>query len=131
MKKKVMIIGGSTRPGRMGKPLIKWLESSLADSNTDLEFTVVDLEELDLPFLDEPNPPMQGNYQKPHTLAWAKQVGDADGFIIVTPEYNAGYPAPLKNAMGFGVPNVLLSAHGSQGGASHDSSTIPPASFFS
>jgi NAD(P)H-dependent FMN reductase len=29
---------------------------------------------------------------------WANRVDNADGFIFITPEYNHGYPAPLKNA---------------------------------
>ena len=40
-------------------------------------------------------------YKNDHTLAWAKMVAAADGFVIVTPEYNAGYPAPLKNAIDY------------------------------
>ncbi len=101
MAKKIMIIGASTRPKRMGTMVVSWLNKKALEYAKDLEFVVVDLEKLALPFLDEPNPPMQGDYQKEHTKAWAKQVAAADGFIIVTPEYNAGYPAPIKNALDF------------------------------
>ena len=62
---------------------------------------MLDLAEINLPFLDEPQHPKLGRYTKPHTLAWAHEVDTADALVIVTPEYNAGFPAPLKNAMDF------------------------------
>ncbi|MFT4532448.1 MAG: NAD(P)H-dependent FMN reductase [Candidatus Saccharimonadales bacterium] len=101
MSKNIMIIGASTRPERMGTAVVAWVEENLKTESPDSEIQVVDLEKLGLPFLDEPQPPMQGNYTQDHTKAWAAQVAAADGFIIVTPEYNAGYPAPLKNAIDF------------------------------
>src|SRR5207247_629630 len=41
-----------------------------------------------LPLLDEPMPPIMGQYSKPHTKAWAAKIGSFDGFVFVTPEYN-------------------------------------------
>jgi|SRR5205823_3098406 len=32
-------------------------------------------------------------------LEWSEQVARADGYVLVTPEHNHGYPAPLKNAL--------------------------------
>src|SRR5690606_35430527 len=42
-----------------------------------------------------------GKYQQSHTKDWSKIVAPADGYIWVTPEYNNGYPAALKNAIDF------------------------------
>jgi NAD(P)H-dependent FMN reductase len=101
MSNKIMIIGASTRPGRSGTAVVEWVVESVKKFSPDSIIQVIDLQELGLPFLDEPKPPMQGNYEQEHTKAWSSQVGESDGFIIVTPEYNAGYPAPLKNAIDF------------------------------
>jgi len=98
---KIMIIGATTRPGRMGKPVVAWVENNVKQHAPELDVDVVDLEELGLPFLDEAEVPMQGKYQHDHTKQWSERVSSADGFIFVTPEYNAGYPAPLKNAIDF------------------------------
>ncbi len=62
---------------------------------------MLDLAEINLPFLDEPHHPKLGRYTKPHTLAWSREIDTADALVIVTPEYNSGFPAPLKNAIDF------------------------------
>ena len=40
---------------------------------------------------------VEGAYSDPAVNAWAAKIEQADGFIVVTPEYNHGYPASLKN----------------------------------
>jgi NAD(P)H-dependent FMN reductase len=96
----LMIIVASTRPGRVGLPVGRWFEQrARGHGGFDVEF--VDLGELDLPLLDEPNHPRFRQYTKPHTLRWSAMVEGADAFVIVTSEYNHGYPAPLKNAIDF------------------------------
>lgn len=95
---KILIISGSNRPNRKTTGLAKWVYDH-AQNHSGMEFEFVDLAELNLPFLDEPLPPAFGNYQHEHTKKWAAKVGPADGFIFVTPEYNHGYPAVLKNAI--------------------------------
>jgi NAD(P)H-dependent FMN reductase len=66
------------------------------------EVDLVDLSEVDLPFFDEPGSPAQGAAPvNAHTRAWAKRVAGLDAVVIVTPEYNAGYPAVLKNALDY------------------------------
>src|SRR5687767_7364848 len=71
----------------------------LTENSNDITFELVDLKEVNLPLLDEPVPAIFGKYSQPHTKAWAKIVSEADGFIIVTPEYNFSIPAALKNAL--------------------------------
>jgi len=95
-----MIIIASTRPGRGGWPVAQWFIRR-ANEHGAFEVKVVDLIELNLPLLDEPNHPRLRQYTQPHTHEWSEQVDAADAFVLVTPEYNHGYPASLKNAIDF------------------------------
>jgi NAD(P)H-dependent FMN reductase len=97
---KIGIILGSTRPGRNGEAVAKWV-LDVASKRTDAEFELVDLLDYNLPHLDEAIPPSMGQYSKPHTLEWAKKIGSLDGFIFVTPEYNHAPSAALINALSF------------------------------
>ncbi|MFF8974872.1 NADPH-dependent FMN reductase [Streptomyces sp. NPDC014995] len=87
----------STRPGRVGKSVADWFTARAAECEQFTSHTV-DLYELALPFLDEPHPPALRRYTKDHTRAWSRIVDASDAFVFVTPEYNGGFPAPLKNA---------------------------------
>ena len=93
-----MIIVGSVRPGRIGLPIARWVEQT-AQGDWDIDF--VDLAELNLPFMDEPNHPSVRQYTKQHTLDWSARVDAADAVILVTPEYNHSYSPALKNAIDF------------------------------
>lgn len=62
---------------------------------------LIDLAEVNLPFLDEPNHPRLQQYTKEHTRQWSARIAPADAFIFVLPEYNYGYPATIKNALDF------------------------------
>lgn len=95
-----MIILSSTRPGRAGAPIAEWVRDRFEEGGR-FEVDFVDLLELDLPMLDEPNHPMLRRYTKPHTKSWSARVAAADAFVIVTPEYNYGMPGSLKNALDF------------------------------
>jgi NAD(P)H-dependent FMN reductase len=68
---------------------------------TDAEFELVDIKDFNLPLLDEPMPPIIGQYSEPHTKTWAAKIGSFDGYVFVTPEYNHGVPGALKNAIDF------------------------------
>jgi NAD(P)H-dependent FMN reductase len=87
----------STRPGRVGRSVADWFTSQAAECDR-FASHLVDLRELDLPFYDEPHPPALRQYTKSHTRAWSRIVDASDAFVFVTPEYNGGFPAPLKNA---------------------------------
>ena len=97
---KIGIILGSTRPGRNGEAVAKWV-FDVAAKRTDAEFELVDLLDYNLPHLDEAIPPSMGQYSKPHTIEWAKKIDSFDGFIMVTPEYNHAPSGVLKNAIDF------------------------------
>lgn len=97
---RLMIIVGSVRPGRIGLPIAEWVrERAEAHGGFDVDF--VDLAELHLPFMDEPNHPILQQYTKPHTVAWGERVAASDAFLFVTPEYNHSYAPALKNALDF------------------------------
>jgi NAD(P)H-dependent FMN reductase len=97
---KIAIIIGSTRPGRVGESVARWVHE-LAQTRADAEFELVDVKDYDLPLLDEPVPPSQGQYSRPHTKKWAARIGSFDAFVFVTPEYNHGTCGALKNAIDF------------------------------
>ncbi len=95
---KLKIILASTRQGRKGPAVAQWI-TSVAKADTRFETELVDLKEVNLPFLDEPNHPRLRQYTHAHTKAWSALIDGADAFIFVMPEYNYGYCAPLKNAL--------------------------------
>ena len=97
---KVGIILGSTRPGRNGEAVAKWV-TELAKKRTDAEYELVDVASFGLPLLDEPIPPSMGKYSKEHTKKWAAKIASLDAFVFVTAEYNHGIPGALKNAIDF------------------------------
>lgn len=97
---KIAIIIGSTRPNRKGEAVARWVHG-IAARRTDVQFELIDLKEVNLPLLDEPIPAGAGKYSQPHTKAWAARIAPFDGFVFVTPEYNHGTSAALKNALDF------------------------------
>jgi NAD(P)H-dependent FMN reductase len=97
---KVAVILGSTRPGRNGEAVARWVYE-IARQRSDAEFELLDLLDYDLPLLDEPVPPSLGQYSKPHTKTWAAKIASFDAFVFVTPEYNHGTSAALKNAIDY------------------------------
>jgi NAD(P)H-dependent FMN reductase len=97
---RIAIIIGSTRPGRKAEAVAKWVYEA-ARKRSDAEFELVDIQDFNLPLLDEPVPPSRGQYSKPHTKAWAAKIDPFDAFVFVTPEYNHGIPGALKNAIDY------------------------------
>lgn len=93
----IAIILGSTRPNRMGAAVADWVHKRAADRPA--TYDLIDLREVDLPFLDEGTPPSMGQYEHEHTRRWAETIDRYDGFVLVTPEYNHSTSAVLKNAL--------------------------------
>lgn len=102
MNNRISILGilGSTRQGRRGELVADWF-GAIAAAREDIDYEPVDLRDWDLGFFDEPRPPSTGDYQNESQRRWGQKVDAADGFVWITPEYNHGYPAPLKNAIDF------------------------------
>ncbi|MFZ0079625.1 MAG: NAD(P)H-dependent oxidoreductase, partial [Trebonia sp.] len=94
------IIIGSTRPGRVGPAVADWT-AERAREHGGFDVQVTDLAEVNLPILDEPNHPRLHQYVHQHTKDWSTLVEDSDAFVFVTPEYNYGFNAALKNAIDY------------------------------
>jgi len=121
------IIIGSTRPGRRGEMVARWVrevaQQHARTSETGTTYEVVDLAEHQLPLLDEASPAIFGEYAGAHTRRWAETTGACDGFVFVTPEYNHSTTASLKNAIDYlfaewGDKAAGFVSYGIQGGTS-------------
>lgn len=97
---KIAIILGSTRPHRNGQAVAEWV-FALSQKRNDAQFELVDIQDYNLPLLDEAIPASQGKYSKEHTKRWAAKIAEFDAYVFVTPEYNHGIPGALKNAIDF------------------------------
>jgi NAD(P)H-dependent FMN reductase len=120
---KIQIILGTTRQRRFGDKPAHWICEE-ARTQPDVEVELLDLRDYPLPFFDEPASPMasQGRYANAAVQRWADRIADGDAFIMVTPEYNHGYPAVLKNAIDYIYPEwvrkpVGFVSYGNAGGA--------------
>jgi NAD(P)H-dependent FMN reductase len=96
----LLVIVASTRPGRVGPQVADWFVERLP-AGSPFVIDVADLAAINLPFYDEPQHPGEGVYVHQHTQAWSARVARADAVVLVMPEYNTGYTAPLKNALDF------------------------------
>jgi NAD(P)H-dependent FMN reductase len=112
---------GSVRAGRLNPQIAAWV-IEIAKSVSDLNYELIDLAEWPLPMHDEPGIPQTRVYNQPHTISWSEKIAAADAFLFVTPQYNWGYPAPLKNAIDHlyhewkGKPAVIVTYGGHGGG---------------
>ena len=97
---KIQVILGSTRPGRNGEAVAKWVAEA-AQKHSEIDVELVDVADYNLPLLDEPLAPSQGQYSNAHTKKWAEKIAQADGYIFVTAEYNHSVPGALKNAIDY------------------------------
>lgn len=130
---KIQVIIGSTRQGRQSDKLAKWVEDQANKNGTEIE--IVDLLDYNLPMFNEPISPQYNPDRKSETVVkkWLDKISEAEGYVVVTPEYNRSITAVLKNALdyiGFQLQNkpVAIVAHGTSGGAqavSHLRGIIP------
>ena len=95
---RIGIVTASTRPRRIGHHVAAWVRDLAPEG---VEVVDVDLRELALPLLDEPEMPSDGHYVHEHTRRWAALVEGLDAVVLVMPEYNRGYNAALKNAVDY------------------------------
>jgi NAD(P)H-dependent FMN reductase len=120
MTSRIGVLIGSTRPKRICPEIAEWV-AAIARAEVPLAFDVIDLLEINLPFLDEPEIAAGGSYTHEHTRRWSELVSSYGGFVFVFPQYNWGYPAVLKNALDFlyaewGNKPVGLVTYGTRGG---------------
>jgi NAD(P)H-dependent FMN reductase len=90
----------STRPARKGPTVAAWFEQQ-ARRHGKFDVEMVDLAEVNLPLMDEPEHPRLRKYQHEHTRSWSARVERADAFVFVTPEYNFSAPPSLVNALDY------------------------------
>jgi NAD(P)H-dependent FMN reductase len=100
MNLNIALITGSTRPGRKSLDVARWVHG-IAAKRTDAQYEVVDIADFNLPLLDEAAPPMMMKYAHEHTKKWSAAISGFDGFVFVTPEYNHGPSAAIKNAIDY------------------------------
>ena len=97
---RLKILITSTRPGRAGPHFASWIEG-LAQTMPGFEVEVIDLAEVNLPFMDEPEHPTKRQYSHEHTKAWSRRIDAADAFVVIAAEYNFGFTAVFKNAIDY------------------------------
>jgi NAD(P)H-dependent FMN reductase len=117
---KIQIIIGSTRPGRIGPQIARWMHQHVPKHDT-ADYEIVDIADQHLPLFNEPVHPSLNQYEHPYTKKWSQKIKQADAYIFLTPEYNAGYPASLKNAIDYLYHEwtdkpALIVSYGIQGG---------------
>ena len=96
-KLKIAVIIGSTRDARFGHVPAQWIFAQ-AKMRPELDVELIDLKDVSLPAFNEMASNAWVPSQDPKAVAWQKKVGEFDGFIVVTPEYNRSIPGTLKQA---------------------------------
>ncbi|HTW33805.1 MAG TPA: NADPH-dependent FMN reductase [Rhizomicrobium sp.] len=121
---KILVIIGSTRARRICPQVAEWV-AKVGRETIAGEFEIVDLKDWPLPMDDEPGIPAgvsaSNDYAFEHTRAWSRKIAEANAVVFVSPQYNWGYPAPLKNALDHlyvewsGKPAMIVT-YGTRGG---------------
>ncbi len=103
---RIGIIIGSARQGRFGEKPARWIHD-IATQRSDLAFELIDLRDHPLPFFDEPMSPAWAPVKNEAALRWGEKLATLDGLIVVTPEYNHGPSAVLKNAFDYAYKEFI------------------------
>jgi NAD(P)H-dependent FMN reductase len=118
----IQVILGSTRPGRFSEKAGAWVMDRLG-SRDDLELEQLDLRDFPMPLYEHKMAPAFGHREYvPEVERWPQSIERADGYIVVSPEYNHGYSAVLKNAFDnifpeFNRKPITFVGYGNSGGA--------------
>jgi NAD(P)H-dependent FMN reductase len=96
----ILILVASTRAARFADVPLNWLIAQTA-SRADFMFEVLDLKDHQLPFYDRAGSPGMAprQYGSDAERALGEKIEAADGFLVITNEYNHGYGAALKNTL--------------------------------
>jgi NAD(P)H-dependent FMN reductase len=121
MNPRIGIVIGSIRAGRFGEKPAAWIHG-IAQKRANLDFELIDLRDYPLPLFNEPVSPAWGPVKNETAQRWAARLAGLDGFILVTPEYNHGTSAVLKNALDYAYKEyvrkpVAFVGYGGVGGA--------------
>jgi len=119
----ISVIVGSTREGRFSEKPARWILDRLRERDG-VEARLLDLRDFPMPFFDQAAGPARPHEPYPHEAVrrWTAEIGASDGFVFVTPEYNFGPPAVLKNALDWVYPEwnrkpASFVSYGGVGGA--------------
>jgi NAD(P)H-dependent FMN reductase len=119
----ISVIVGSTREGRFSEKPARWILQHLK-KREGVDARLLDLRDFPMPFFDEAPPAMPGRppYKNEVVQRWTAAIAQSDGFVFVTPEYNYGTSAVLKNAIDWVYPEwnrkaACFVSYGSVGGA--------------
>ncbi|SCC29901.1 NAD(P)H-dependent FMN reductase [Pseudarthrobacter enclensis] len=118
---RIAVITGASRPGSVNKSVAEWVLAQVA-GRTDADFELVDIDDFNLPLLDEAYPAAYQNYENPATKSWSAKISEFDGFIFVAHEYNHSAGPVLVNALSylnaeFNNKAAGFVSYGSMGGA--------------
>lgn len=96
----ILVVVSSARPNRAANNVLESVQKNF-EGRSNVNVNVADLQEIGLPFFDEPVAPSSEDYnpQDEAVKAWTKMVADADGVLFLTPEYNHSLNALQKNAI--------------------------------
>ena len=96
----ILVVVGSARTGRVADKVVDYVKADI-ESREDVTATVVDLAALNLPFYTNEQPAMSPDRVETdeNVSTWSKLVADADGVVMITPEYNHNLSAIQKNAL--------------------------------
>lgn len=128
LRQSIGVVIGSTRDNRVAPQIVDFVVDTLtaARPSKELDLEIIDLKTWNLPFYNEPGIPSKihdtNEYKYDHTKAWSAEMKRHSAYLIVSPQYNHGYPAVLKNALDYlwyelkGKP-VALVTYGGHGGS--------------
>jgi len=97
----ISVIVGSNRPGRFSEKPAHWIMQQL-NKRDGVDARLLDLRDYPMPFFDQPATPAtpgRADFEHEVVQKWTAAIGQSDGFVFVTPEYNYGPAAVLKNAI--------------------------------
>ncbi|CAB3764199.1 NADPH-dependent FMN reductase [Paraburkholderia solisilvae] len=98
---RISVIVGSVRPQRFAEKPANWIAEHLRKHSA-VDTRILDLADFPMPMYDDPLPPAypgRAPFTNEVVIRWTAEIAASDGFVIVTPEYNHGYPPVLKNAL--------------------------------
>ncbi|GAM22552.1 hypothetical protein SAMD00019534_057270, partial [Acytostelium subglobosum LB1] len=102
-KIKIGIILSSVRDNRIGRSICDWMMKLVEPSTSPkVEFVLIDLKQWSLPMFDSPEVPRETTqFHSDIARRWSEEISEKQAFVLITPEYNYGYTAPLKNALDY------------------------------
>lgn len=100
---KILVVLGSIREGRVGDKVASWIMEQTSKRDSQFQYELFDLKDYPMKLFEEEKHPamLNGNSSDENANKFIKKVGESDGFILITPEYNRGTSGALKNAIDY------------------------------